>query len=99
VRLAARIGDGWAAEIDRFEELLPSYREALAAEGRPLQDAWIALGFGGGKTGVDALRDSEWVTAPRDAWARFAELGVDEVVVTARTPNDVDALVQAADGW
>jgi alkanesulfonate monooxygenase SsuD/methylene tetrahydromethanopterin reductase-like flavin-dependent oxidoreductase (luciferase family) len=99
VRLAATIGDGWAAEIDRFEELLPAYRDALAAEGRTRDEAGIALGFGGGKTGQDALRDSEWVDRPSEAWARYAALGVDEIVVTARTPNDVDALVRAADRW
>lgn len=99
VRQAARIGDGWAAEIDRFRELLPSYREALAAEGRSIEEARIALGFGGGKTGQDALGESEWVAAPRDAWSRYAELGVDEIVVTARTPNDVDALVAAVERW
>ena len=99
VRLAARIGDGWAAEIDRFEELLPAYREALASENRTVEDTWIALGFGGGKTGQDALRDSEWVSAPREALATYTAMGVDEIVVTARTPNDVDALVEAVDRW
>jgi G6PDH family F420-dependent oxidoreductase len=99
VRLAAKIGDGWAAEIDRFEELLPEYRAALATDGRAVADAWVALGFGGGKTGQDALRDSEWVSAPRDALARYAAMGVDEIVVTARTPNDVAALVGAVDRW
>jgi alkanesulfonate monooxygenase SsuD/methylene tetrahydromethanopterin reductase-like flavin-dependent oxidoreductase (luciferase family) len=99
VRLAARIGDGWAAEIDRFEELLPAYRDALAAEGRSHEDAWIALGFGGGRTGQDALAGSEWVEDPRGAWARYAEQGVDEVVVTARTANDVAALERAAGRW
>jgi alkanesulfonate monooxygenase SsuD/methylene tetrahydromethanopterin reductase-like flavin-dependent oxidoreductase (luciferase family) len=99
VRLAARIGDGWAAEIDRFEELLPRYREALAGEGRSIDGAWIALGFGGGKTGVDALIGSPWVERPRDEWARWAATGVDEAIVTARTSNDIDALVEAADRW
>lgn len=99
VRLAARIGDGWAAEIDRFEELLPGYRTALETEGRTLADAWIALGFGGGKTGHDALSDSEWVRAPREAWTRYQAMGVDEIVVTARTPNDIDGLVGAVDRW
>jgi G6PDH family F420-dependent oxidoreductase len=99
VRLAARIGDGWAAEIDQFERLLPMYREALAAEGRSEQDAWIALGFDGGKTGVDALTGSPWIEVPREEWARYESLGVDEAVVTARTTGDVDALVRAADRW
>ncbi|TME11763.1 MAG: LLM class flavin-dependent oxidoreductase [Chloroflexi bacterium] len=99
VRIAARFGDGWAAEIDDFERLLPIYRDALAAEGRSLDDAWIALGFGGGKTGVDALRASPWIEAPRETWARYAALGVDEAILTARTTNDVDALVAAVERW
>lgn len=99
IRLAARIGDGWAAEIDGFERLLPHYRDALATEGQTLDDAWIALGFGGGKSGEDALGDSPWVERPREEWARWAAEGVDEVIVTARTPNDIDALVRSVDRW
>jgi alkanesulfonate monooxygenase SsuD/methylene tetrahydromethanopterin reductase-like flavin-dependent oxidoreductase (luciferase family) len=99
VRIAARIGDGWAAEIDGFERLLPMYRDALAEEGRSVDEAWIALGFGGGRSGEDALRDSPWVAAPRETWARYAEHGVDEVIVTARTPNDVEALEGAVRRW
>jgi G6PDH family F420-dependent oxidoreductase len=99
VRIAARIGDGWAAEIDQFERLLPIYRDALAAGGRSMGDAWIALGFGGGKSGVDALGGSPWIEAPRETWARYADMGVDEAIVTARTTNDIDALVHAVDRW
>ena len=99
VRLAARIGDGWAAEIEDFGRLLPQYREALAAEGRTLEDAWIALGFGGGRSGEDALRGSPWVEAPGETWAGYAEQGVDEAIVTARTPKDVDALIEAVERW
>ena len=99
VRLAARIGDGWAAESDDFEQLLPLYRDALNVQGKKLDDAWIALGFGGGKTGVDALAGSPWIDAPRETWARYAEADVDEAIVTARTPNDVDALVDAVARW
>ena len=99
VRLAAQIGDGWAAESDAFDRLLPIYRDALAEQGTSLADAWLALGFGGGKTGVDALAGSPWVEAPRETWARYAEAGVDEAIVTARTPGDIDALVAAVDRW
>ena len=99
VRLAARIGDGWAAEIDGFERLLPAYRDALASEGRTIDDVWIALGFGGGKSGEDALGGSPWVERPRDEWSRWAAQGVDEAIVSARTTNDVDALVAAVDRW
>jgi alkanesulfonate monooxygenase SsuD/methylene tetrahydromethanopterin reductase-like flavin-dependent oxidoreductase (luciferase family) len=99
VRLAARIGDGWAAETDGFEALLPGYRDALAAEGRSIDDVWIALGFGGGKSGEDALGGSPWIERPRDEWAKWSEQGVDEAIVGARTPHDIDALVEAVDRW
>ena len=99
VRLAARVGDGWAAEIEGFEELLPRYREALAGEGRAVDDVWIALGFGGGRSGEDALGGSPWVERPRDEWAKWADRGVDEAIVSARTANDIEALIRAVDRW
>lgn len=99
LRIAARSADGWAAEIDDFERLLPTYLEALAAEGRSRADAWIAVGFGSGKTGQDALRDSPWIEAPAETWAKYAAVGVDEAILTARTPADVDRLVAAVDRW
>jgi G6PDH family F420-dependent oxidoreductase len=99
LRIAARLGDGWAAEIDDFEHLLPTYDEALAAEGKTRREAWIALGFGSGKSGQDVLPGSPWIEAPGETWARYAELGVDEVIVAARTSNDIDALVRAAERW
>lgn len=99
LEIAARVGDGWAAEVDHFEPLLAVYRDALAANGRSIGEAWIAVGFGGGKSGQDALGGSPWVEAPRETWARYAELGADEAIVTARTTNDVDALVAAVDRW
>ena len=69
------------------------------AAGKTVDGAWIALGFGGGKSGEDALGDSPWVESPRDEWARWAAQGVDEAIVTARTTNDIDALVRAVDRW
>jgi alkanesulfonate monooxygenase SsuD/methylene tetrahydromethanopterin reductase-like flavin-dependent oxidoreductase (luciferase family) len=99
LRIAAGVADGWAAEIDDFERLLPRYLQALAAVGRSRGDQWIAVGFGGGKSGQDALAGSPWIEAPRETWARYAELDADEAIVTARTTNDVDALVAAVDRW
>ena len=99
LRIAARVGDGWAAEIDDFERLLPMYDEALAAEGKSRAGTWIALGFGSGKSGRDALAGSPWVESPGEAWTRYAALGADEVIVPARTSNDIDALVRAAERW
>ena len=93
LQIAAHSADGWAAEIDDFERLLPTYLEALAANGKSRADAWIAVGFGSGKAGQDALVDSPWVASPRATWARYAAMGVDEAIVTARTTADVDRLV------
>lgn len=96
VRLAARVGDGWAAEMDRFEELLPRYLAALAAAGRHREDVHIVLGFGGGRTGVDALADSPWIAEPEATRGRWAEAGANEVTLTARTTGDVDRLIAVA---
>jgi len=100
VRIAASLGDGWAAEIEEFEALMPAYEAALADAGRERAATWIALGFGGAsKSGQDALVDSPWIDAPRETWARYAALGVNEAIVTARTTGDVDRLVAAVDRW
>lgn len=96
VRLAARVGDGWAAESETFESLRDRYLEALAASGRVRTDVRIVVGFGGGRTGVDALAGSPWLEARAEMTARWAELGADEIVLTARTTADVDRLVAAA---
>jgi alkanesulfonate monooxygenase SsuD/methylene tetrahydromethanopterin reductase-like flavin-dependent oxidoreductase (luciferase family) len=99
VRLAARIGDGWAAESPSFEAEIGRYVDALAEAGRERREAWVAVGIGGGKTGVDALARSPWIEAPRETWDRYRELGADEMVLTARTPRDIDLLVGAVDRW
>lgn len=99
LRIAAAHADGWAAEIDDFERLMPVYLAALSAASRPRSDAWVAVGFGSGKSGQDVLTGSPWVAAPRETWQRYAEAGADEAVVPARTTNDVDALVAAVDRW
>lgn len=100
VRVAARIGDGWAAEEDAFHAQLGRYLDALEIVGKRRANAWIALGFGGGsKSGEDALRDSPWIKAPRETWLKWFEAGADEVIVTAHTPADVDALVKARERW
>jgi alkanesulfonate monooxygenase SsuD/methylene tetrahydromethanopterin reductase-like flavin-dependent oxidoreductase (luciferase family) len=99
LRIAARGADGWAAEIGDFERLLPVFLEALSAEGRTRKDAWIAVGFGSGRSGQDVLTGSPWIDAPAETWAKYAAAGADEAVVPARTTNDVDALVGAVDRW
>lgn len=99
VRLAARIGDGWAPEDTVYEQLAPAYLEALAAAGRRREDVTIVVGMGSGRSYQDNLVGGEWVTAPRETWARWHAAGADEVIVTARTTGDIDALVDAASRW
>jgi alkanesulfonate monooxygenase SsuD/methylene tetrahydromethanopterin reductase-like flavin-dependent oxidoreductase (luciferase family) len=93
VRLAARAGDGWAAESETYESLRERYLEALSAAGRSRGDVRIVVGFGGGRTGVDALAGSPWLEAAGETAARWAALGADEIVLTARTTADIDRLV------
>jgi alkanesulfonate monooxygenase SsuD/methylene tetrahydromethanopterin reductase-like flavin-dependent oxidoreductase (luciferase family) len=99
-RLAARIGDGWAAESDTFEGLLPRYLEALDAAGRDRTGQRIVLGFGGRrKRGADPLAAEPLLVAPRAELARWRDVGADDLLLTARTTDDVDALVDAAERW
>ncbi len=99
VRLAARIGDGWAPEDTVYPALRDGYLEALAAEGRDRGDVRIVVGMGSGRSYRDNLVGGPWIAAPRDEWERWRALGVDSVIVTARTPGDIDALVEARDRW
>ncbi len=96
VRLAARAADGWAAEEKDFERLAGRYLEALAAAGRSRDAVRVVVGFGGGRSGVDALTDSPWIEAPAETAARWLDAGADEVAITARTTADVDRLVEVA---
>jgi alkanesulfonate monooxygenase SsuD/methylene tetrahydromethanopterin reductase-like flavin-dependent oxidoreductase (luciferase family) len=99
-RLAARIGDGWAAESDTFEDLLPRYLEALDAAGRDRTGQRVVLGFGGRrKRGADPLAAEPLLVAPREELARWRDVGADDLLLTARTTDDVDALVDAAERW
>ena len=96
VRLAARIGDGWAVEVPAFTSYFDAYLEAIEANGKRRSDVSIVLGFGGEeKSGANALDDSPWISDPRGEWGRWHEAGADEVIVTARTQSDVDKLLSA----
>ena len=99
VRLAAQLGDGWAAEAAFYDGLAPRYLDALGAAGRERRDQLVVLGFGGGRSGEPSLRGSPFVEAPAEAVAEWQARGVDEVTVTARTTEDVDSLVRAAERW
>ena len=98
-RLAGRIGDGWSAFDSNFETNLPVYLESLAASGRRRQDQRVIVGFQGDWLSDERIVDSPWVTAPRETWERWRAAGADDVIVLVRTTADVDALVEAAEGW
>jgi len=98
-RLAARIGDGWTAHDDSFERDLPIYLETLAAEGRRREDQLVLVGFEGDWLGDESFRDSTWFGDPRGSWNRWSSIGADGAIVLARTTDDVDAMIEAAERW
>src|SRR4029079_1315922 len=46
-RLAGRVGDGWSAFDDNFQQTLPLYLESLEASGRRRDDQTVLVGFQG----------------------------------------------------
>ena len=98
-RLAGRIGDGWSAFDDNFEQNLPLYLEALEAAGRRREDQRVLVGFQGDWLGDESIEGSPWVQAPRETWERWRSVGADGAIVLARTTSDIDALVEAAERW
>ena len=100
VRLAGRIGAGWTAFVENFEELLPRYTEALEAAGNRREDQLVLVGFEGGDwLGDSNVGETEWCREPRAAWQRWHEAGADGAVLLVRTTKDVDALVDAVQRW
>ena len=100
IRIAATLGDGWAAEADEFFGLEPRYREALAAAGRDRADQHVVLSFGGLRRATgEWLQAHPLVATPREELTRLNELGADEATLTVRTTEDVDTLVAATDRW
>ena len=99
-RLAGRIGDGWSAFDDNFEQNLPLYLEALAAAGRRREDQRVIVGFQGDWLSDESI-DRLAVGHRRRARPGSAgsEAGADGAIVLARTTADVDALVEAAERW
>ena len=98
--LAARIGDGWSTFEDNFEANLPIYLEALDAAGKRREDQTVIVGFQRDWLGEDSsVLGSQWVTDPRGAWERWHAAGADAAILTARTTEDVDALVESVGRW
>ena len=98
--LAARIGDGWSTFEDNFEANLPGYLEALDAAGKRREDQTVIVGFQRDWLGEDSsVLGSQWVTDPRGAWERWHAAGADAAILTARTTEDVDALVESVGRW
>lgn len=98
-RLAGRIGDGWSAFDDNFEQHLPLYLESLEANGKRREDQTVLVGFQGDWLADSDIRDTPWIEAPRETWQRWREAGADGAIVLARTTEDVDALVEATRRW
>ena len=98
-RLAGRIGDGWSAFDDNFESNLPQYLASLEASGRRREDQTVLVGFQGDWLADGSIRETPWITEPRATWERWYAAGADGAIVLARSSDDVDALVGAAERW
>jgi alkanesulfonate monooxygenase SsuD/methylene tetrahydromethanopterin reductase-like flavin-dependent oxidoreductase (luciferase family) len=98
-RLAGRIGDGWSAFDDNFEQHLTLYLESLEASGKRREDQTVLVGFQGEWLAEASIRETPWIQAPRETWERWRDAGADGAIVLARTTDDVDALVEAVDRW
>ena len=99
-RIAARIADGWSAFERQFDANLPAYLEALDEAGRSRSEQRLLVSFEGTDWLSDErLAESDWLRAPAETWARWRERGADGAIVTVRTTEDVDALVDAAGRW
>jgi hypothetical protein len=92
--MAARVGDGWTTRPDLLEALLPVYREACDAAGRPIGP--VIVGMEGPRFGVDYVAGTGWAGDPERELAGWQARGADEVVLTARTDADIEALVETA---
>jgi alkanesulfonate monooxygenase SsuD/methylene tetrahydromethanopterin reductase-like flavin-dependent oxidoreductase (luciferase family) len=98
--LAARVGDGWSTFEDNFERNLPLYLEALEAAGKRRKDQTVIVGFQGEWTkDASSVLESPWLSAPRETWQRWREAGADAAIVTARTTEDIDALIDSVERW
>jgi len=99
-RLAARIGDGWTSFSPTFERDLPTYLDGLRAAGRDRASQRVLVGFQWGKgdwSRGEGLTKSPWVLSPAEEAARWRAAGADGAVVSARTTEEVDALIGAAE--
>jgi alkanesulfonate monooxygenase SsuD/methylene tetrahydromethanopterin reductase-like flavin-dependent oxidoreductase (luciferase family) len=91
-RLAGRIGDGWSAFDDNFEQNLPLYLEALAATGRARATQRVLVGFQGdwlADSDIAVLRPAGIETTLFQLLLMFSRLAASEVAVfrPARWPS------------
>lgn len=89
-RMAARAGDAWTTRPELLDALLPVYREARAALGRG--PGRVIVGFEGPRARTSYVAGTAWQHDPAAELAAWRERGADEVVLTARTDADVEAL-------
>lgn len=95
-RMAARAGDAWTTRPELLDALLPVYREARATLGR--EPGRVIVGFEGPRAATSYVAGTAWHDDPARELAAWRARGADEVVLTARTDADVEALETMAAG-
>ena len=98
-RLAGRIGDGWSTFDDNFEANLPVYLESLEASGKRREDQLVLVGVQGDWLDDVPIAGSPWILDPRATWERWRAAGADGAILTAKSPADIDSLVEATGRW
>jgi alkanesulfonate monooxygenase SsuD/methylene tetrahydromethanopterin reductase-like flavin-dependent oxidoreductase (luciferase family) len=93
--LAGRIGDGWTVPAVMLAERLLVYLEALEEADRDRSAVRVLAAFD--LRPNESLAGSPWVEDPTGAAAAWRAAGADGAVVAARTSDDVDLLVRAAE--
>ncbi|MDP8904604.1 MAG: LLM class flavin-dependent oxidoreductase [Chloroflexota bacterium] len=94
-RLAARTGDGWTTNARDYEELLPIHLAELERHGRRRVDVVHAIEV---QLARDQPLEAQPVVADMAAYvAEWAERGADELIVSYIRPNQLDALLDAAE--
>jgi len=86
-RLAARVGDGWTTNASDYDRLLPLHLEELERHGRRREDVAHLLA-------VELQRGA--AINLTDLAAEWQAHGADELIVSWVRPDDLPALLQAA---
>lgn len=94
-RLAARVGDAWTTNAADYERLLPIHLEEIAAHGRQRRDVAhvVAVGLDRNRP----LAAQQLIADLAGSLEEWRERGADELIVSWVRPDELAALLAAAE--